>query len=86
MPDHNWSRTIAEDRNAFPGYSLHKVDPHLKLGGPIFTGQNEDINYLSAHGGLKEHTSFILPAASITLRRGKVAMPVNWRARESGRT
>lgn len=23
--------------------ALHKVDPRLKLGGPIFTGQNEDI-------------------------------------------
>jgi hypothetical protein len=23
--------------------ALHKVDPNLKLGGPVFTGQNEDI-------------------------------------------
>ena len=23
--------------------ALHKVDPKLKLGGPVFTGENEDI-------------------------------------------
>jgi hypothetical protein len=23
--------------------ALHRVDPHLKLGGPVYTGQNEDI-------------------------------------------
>jgi len=23
--------------------ALHKADPKLKLGGPVFTGQNEDI-------------------------------------------
>jgi hypothetical protein len=27
--------------------ALHKVDPKLKLGGPIFTGVNEDIRYWS---------------------------------------
>ncbi len=31
--------------------ALHKVDPELKLGGPVFTGQNEDILFWpDAHG------------------------------------
>ena len=55
--------------------ALHRLDPKLKLGGPIFTGQNEDIqtwpdahgntswtarfiDYLRAHGGLKELAFF----------------------------
>jgi F5/8 type C domain len=55
--------------------ALHRLDPRLKLGGPIFTGQNEDIqtwpdahgnvswtvrfiDYLRAHGGLKELAFF----------------------------
>jgi hypothetical protein len=55
--------------------ALHRLDPKLKLGGPIFTGQNEDIqswpdshgntswtgrfiDYLQAHGGLKELAFF----------------------------
>lgn len=31
--------------------ALHKLDPHLKLGGPIFTGENEDIQTWADAGG-----------------------------------
>jgi hypothetical protein len=55
--------------------ALHRLDPRLKLGGPVYTGQNEDIqswpdahgntswtgrfiDYLRAHGALKELAFF----------------------------
>jgi hypothetical protein len=31
--------------------AIHKVDPSLKLGGPSFTGQNEDIETWAGHPG-----------------------------------
>jgi hypothetical protein len=40
--------------------ALHKVDPKLKLGGPIFTGQNEDIQtWPDADGNVSWTNRFI---------------------------
>jgi F5/8 type C domain len=40
--------------------TLHRLDPKLKLGGPIFTGQNEDIQtWADAHGQVSWTGRFI---------------------------
>ena len=40
--------------------ALHKVDPKLKLGGPVFTGQNEDIQtWPDANGNTSWTSRFI---------------------------
>jgi hypothetical protein len=40
--------------------ALHKLDPRLKLGGPIFTGQNEDIQtWADADGNVSWTNRFI---------------------------
>ena len=50
--------------------ALHRVDPKLKLGGPVFTGVNEDIN---AWPDAQGRTSWLARFLSYLKARGKMS-------------